>query len=72
MVAGSAWEQGARSPCGARQGLSGILEGLLAPKEGDAPSHGQAPELALSASGCVPILGFKAFLFSSSVASLWD
>lgn len=59
-------------PCGTRQGLRGSLEGLLTLGEEDVLSHGQASELAVSASGYVPILGFKASLFSSSVASLWD
>lgn len=66
------WELGACSLCGTRRGLRGSLEGLLSPGEGDAPSRGQAPELAISGSGCMPVLGFKAFLFSSSVAVLWD
>lgn len=72
IVAVSAWELGAQAPYGIRHGLSGTLEGLLAPGEADASSHSQASELAISASDCVPILGFKAFLFASSVASLWD
>lgn len=36
---------------GTRQGLSRSLDGLLAPGEGGAASHGEAPELAVSDSG---------------------
>lgn len=45
-----------------RQGLLRSVEGLRAPGEGGAASHGEAPELAVSASGCVFIHRFKAFL----------
>lgn len=39
MVVGSAWKLGAQAPYGIRHSLSGTLEGLLAPGEGDSESQ---------------------------------
>ena len=64
--------------CWACLGVRGLLtlwgpdkawKGFLAPGEGDALSHSQAPELAISM--CLYLL-FKAFSFLGSVAHLWD